>query len=102
MTVRSADALLDANTVILLPRLSPGFALPDQSAISTITLAELAVGPVVTDQPEAQLQRQAELMAALESFRVIPFDQAAAFAYPAVVKSLLDGEPASLLVSSRL
>ena len=45
--------LLDTNTLILLPRLRDATVLPDQPLISTITLAELSVGPLVAFDVEA-------------------------------------------------
>jgi len=39
--------MLDTSTVILLGRIANPASLPDQSVISTITLAELSVGPQI-------------------------------------------------------
>ena len=41
--------LLDTSTVILLGRIDDPTALPDEPVISAVTLAELSVGPLVTD-----------------------------------------------------
>jgi predicted nucleic acid-binding protein len=67
--------LLDTNTLILLPRLRDATALPDQPLISTITLAELSVGPLVASD---ESQRAAPL----------PFDVEAARAFGRVAASL--------------
>lgn len=47
------EGLLDTSTVILLTRISDPTALPETPLMSAITLAELAVGPLVArDEPE--------------------------------------------------
>ncbi len=83
MTSRStthADArgILDTSTVILLDRLRDASALPEHPEITTITLAELSVGPLATDDPLEQAVRQAHLQLAEASFRALPFDAVAA------------------------
>ena len=70
--------VLDTNTVILLDRLTDASALPEHPEITTITLAELSVGPLVTDDPRERAVRQAHLQLAEASFRALPFDVAAA------------------------
>lgn len=70
--------ILDTNTVILLDRLSDASVLPEHPEITTITLAELSVGPLVTDNPRERAIRQAHLQLAESSFRALPFDAAAA------------------------
>ena len=77
---RHADArgILDTNTVILLDRLDDASVLPEHPEITTITLAELSVGPLVTDDPRQRAVRQAHLQLAEASFRALPFDAAAA------------------------
>ena len=70
--------VLDTNTVILLDRLGDASALPEHPEITTITLAELSVGPLVTDDQRERAVRQAHLQLAESSFRALPFDAAAA------------------------
>lgn len=70
--------VLDTNTVILLDRLTDAAALPKHPEITTITLAELSVGPLVTDDPHQRAARQTHLQLAESSFRALPFDAAAA------------------------
>jgi hypothetical protein len=74
--------LPDTNTVILLPRITDPEQLPDEPAISTITLAELSVGPLVarTDaERSARLAlRLAHVQQAEADFDPIGFDVAAA------------------------
>lgn len=85
---RATDGLLDTSTVILLSRLGDATALPSHPAISTISLAELSVGPLVTDDPSERAARQAHLQQAEADFDPIPFDQAAARAFGRVASSL--------------
>jgi tRNA(fMet)-specific endonuclease VapC len=80
--------LLDTNTVILLNRLSDPSFLPQRPLICTITLAELSVGPLVTDDPQQRAARQAHLQLAESSFRPLPFDAAAARRFGGVAASL--------------
>ena len=85
---RATDGLLDTSTVVLLARLRDTTALPSHPAISTITLAELSVGPLVTDDPPVRAARQSHLQQAEADFDPIPFDQAAARAFGRVASSL--------------
>lgn len=86
--MRATDGLLDTSTVILLTRLDDTTGLPSHPAISTISLAELSVGPLVTDDPSERAARQAHLQQAEADFDPIPFDQAAARAFGRVASSL--------------
>ena len=70
--------VLDTNTVILLDRIAAASDLPQHPEITTITLAELSVGPLVTDDQRERAVRQAHLQLAESSFRALPFDAAAA------------------------
>jgi predicted nucleic acid-binding protein len=84
----STTGLLDTNTLILLPRLPDPAALPEQPLISTITLAELSVGPLVaTNEPE-RAARLAHLQQAEADFDPLPFDADAARAFGRVAASL--------------
>lgn len=85
---RRPTGLLDTNTVILLPRLRDPQALPEQPLISTITLAELAVGPLVARDDAERAARQAHLQQAEADFEPLPFDAAAARAFGRVAASL--------------
>ena len=44
-----ARGILDTSTLILLPRLADAETLPSEPLITAVTLAELSVGPLVTD-----------------------------------------------------
>jgi tRNA(fMet)-specific endonuclease VapC len=81
-------ALLDTNTVILLPRLTNPSALPEEPLISTITLAELSVGPLVARSETEQAARQAQVQQAEADFDPLPFDRSAARAFGRVAASL--------------
>jgi predicted nucleic acid-binding protein len=83
-----AAGLLDTSTVINLPRLTDATALPDVPLISTITLAELSVGPLVAASEQERAKRQAVLQQAEADFEPLPFDAAAARAFGQVAASL--------------
>jgi predicted nucleic acid-binding protein len=55
--------------------------LPDESAIAAITMAELAAGPLATDDTEERARRQERLQWAAATWDPLPFDNAAAQAY---------------------
>ncbi len=80
--------ILDTNTVILLDRLADPSALPEHPAITAITLAELSVGPLITEDPRERAVRQAHLQLAESSFRALPFDAAAARRFGEVAANL--------------
>lgn len=80
--------LLDTSTVINLPRLTAATALPDVPLISTITLAELSVGPLVATSEGERAARQAVLQQAEADFDPLPFDAAAARAFGRVAAAL--------------
>lgn len=80
-------ALLDTSTVLLLPRLEAD-ALPARPRISTITLAELAAGPLWTEDIAERSARSAEVQQAEADFDPVPFDAAAARAFGLVAGDL--------------
>jgi predicted nucleic acid-binding protein len=80
--------LLDTSTVILLPRLRDPDTLPAEAMISTITLAELSVGPLVASDDEERAARLAHLQQAEADFDPLPFDADAARAFGQVAASL--------------
>jgi predicted nucleic acid-binding protein len=65
--------VLDTSVVIDHDRIDPA-QLPDESAISAITLAELAAGPHATENPEERARRQDRLQWATASWDPLPFD----------------------------
>jgi len=80
--------ILDTSTVILLQRLADATALPSEPLITAVTLAELSVGPLVTDDGSERVARQAHLQQAETDFDPLPFDAAAARAFGRVAASL--------------
>lgn len=80
--------VLDTSTVVLLSRLTDADQLPGEPAITTITLAELSVGPLVTDDDTERAARQAHLQQAEADFEPLPFDAAAARAFGQVAADL--------------
>lgn len=61
--------------------------LPDESAISAVTLAELAAGPHATRDEMERARRQDRLQWAAATWDPLPFDAAAARAYGRVFAS---------------
>jgi len=55
--------------------------LPDESAISAITLAELAAGPHATENKDERARRQDRLQWATATWEPLPFDAEAARMY---------------------
>jgi hypothetical protein len=86
--VRDPEGLLDTSTLLLLPRIGDPSVLPDVPLISAITLAELSVGPLVTDDAAERARRQAHVQQAESDFDPLPFDAAAARAFGQVASSL--------------
>jgi len=82
-----AAGILDTNTLILVERLDPD-DLPDEPVITSITLAELSVGPLVAADDEERAARQARLQETESVFEPLPFDAAAARAFGRVAASL--------------
>ena len=82
------EGLLDTSTLLLLPRIGDPSVLPDVPLISAITLAELSVGPLVTDDEAERASRLAHVQQAEADFDPLPFDAAAARAFGQVASSL--------------
>lgn len=87
-TKRHAQGMLDTSTLIHLGRIKDATALPDEPLISTVTLAELSVGPLVATDARERAARQAHLQQAETDFEPLPFDAAAARAFGRVAASL--------------
>jgi tRNA(fMet)-specific endonuclease VapC len=71
-----------------MQRLDKAAALPAEPLITAVTLAELAVGPLVVEGEGARAARQAHLQEAEDAFEPLPFDAAAARAFGRVAISL--------------
>lgn len=94
---RPAQGLLDTNILILRRWVDPA-ELPDEMAISAITLAELSAGPhqVRSDTEQTRYHERAErarrldvLQRAENEFDPIPFDAEAARAYGQVTAAVV-------------
>src|SRR6201988_2175427 len=89
--------LLDTNIMILRSRIAPA-ELPDEMAISAVTLAELSAGPHqvrpnseqdLYDEHEKRARRTETLQRAESEFAPIPFDVEAARVYGRVTAAVI-------------
>lgn len=87
---RRPRGLLDTSVIIDLERLDPA-DLPIESAISAITMAELAAGPHATQDPNERARRQDRLQRAEAAFDPLPFDSEASRAYGRVYAAVVAG-----------
>lgn len=78
--VEPTKGLLDTSVVIDHDLINP-VSLPDESAISAITLAELAAGPHATEDKGERARRQDRLQWATATWNPLPFDAEAARMY---------------------
>ena len=85
---RAPRGVLDTSTLIVLSRLADASSLPAEPLITTVTLAELSVGPLVARTEEERAARQAHLQQAEADFDPLPFDAQAARAFGRVAASL--------------
>lgn len=85
MTTRARErherGVLDTSTLILLPRIQDERLLPVEPLITTVTLAELSVGPLLAKSDEERAARQSHVQQAESDFDPLPFDVAAARAF---------------------
>jgi predicted nucleic acid-binding protein len=72
--------LVDTSVVIDLERVDPA-ELPDEIAISAVTLAELAAGPHATRDAAERARRQDRLQRTEATFEALPVDDSVARAY---------------------
>lgn len=79
--------LLDTSVVILLEHLDPAL-LPARMVISSLTLAELSVGPLVATSDAERAVRSSRLRQAEEDLETLAFDDDAARAFGQVAASL--------------
>ena len=87
MTATGSRGLLDTSVVIDFDIIDHAL-LPDQTAISAITLAELATGPHATDDHEERALRQDRLHWAASRWDPLPCDTDVARAYGRVYAAL--------------
>lgn len=74
------SGIFDTSAIIDLHRIDSN-TLPDEAAITAVTLGELAAGPHATDDPVERPIRQERLQWAEASFDALPYDVDAARAY---------------------
>jgi hypothetical protein len=74
------QGVLDTSIVIDHNLIDPSL-LPDESAISAVTLAELAAGPHATQSREERARRQDRLQWAAATWDPLPFDAESARMY---------------------
>jgi len=72
--------LLDTSVVIDLDKIAAD-VLPEQVAVSAVTMAELAAGPAAASDVAERARRQDRLQRAEAAFDPLPFDVEAARAY---------------------
>ena len=72
--------VLDTSVVIDHDAIDPAL-LPDESAISAVTLAELAAGPHATENKDERARRQDRLQWATATWEPLPFDAESARTY---------------------
>jgi predicted nucleic acid-binding protein len=77
---RSPRGLLDTSAVIDLDNIAAE-VLPEQVAVSAVTMAELAAGPAAAGDVAERARRQDRLQRAEAAFDPLPFDIEAARAY---------------------
>ena len=86
--VGAGTGILDTSTFIVLLQLSDAAVLPGEPLITAVTLAELAVGPLVARGSDERAQRQAHLQWAEADFVSLPFDVDAARAFGTVAAAM--------------
>ncbi len=87
-TVTHMRGILDTSTVIMLSRIANPSSLPAEPLITSITLAELTVGPLVANDDAERAARQAHVQQAEADFDPLPFDAVAARAFGRVAASM--------------
>ena len=103
---RPHRGVIDTSVVIDMETIDPE-ALPEELAVSALTLAELAAGPHATDDPEERARRQDRLQRAEAAFDPLPFDAEAARAYGRIFSAVtasgrkaLDARAVDLLIAA--
>ncbi len=82
--------LLDTSVVIDWDSPTVAAALPEEAAVSAITLAELAAGPHLAAAGAESARRQARLQQVEATFDPLPFDIAAARSYGQIVAAIAE------------
>jgi predicted nucleic acid-binding protein len=84
------SGLLDTSVIIDWDDPAVLEALPDEAAVSAITVAELAAAPHLASTAAEAASRQARLQEVESKFEPIPFDAAAARSYGQMVAAAAD------------
>lgn len=87
MDAPTERGLLDTNLVIQLKHVDP-HDLPNEPLVSVVTIAELSVGPLATDDDAERSARLAHLQQAEADFDPIAFDSNAARTFGRVAADL--------------
>jgi len=82
--------LLDTSVVIDWDDPAVAAGLPDEAAVSAITLAELAAGPHLASTVAEGSRRQARLQQLEATFAPLPFDVVAARSYGQIIAAVSD------------
>ena len=85
-----STGLLDTSVVVDWDAPDVAAALPDETAICAITLAELTAGPHLATASDERARRQARLQQVEATFEALPFDAAAARSYGQVVAAVAE------------
>lgn len=80
--------LLDTSVVVDLADPAVLAALPETTVISVVTLAELAAGPLVTDDDAERARRQRHLQEVEALYDPLPVDAPAARAFGEIVSAV--------------
>ena len=80
--------MLDTSVVIDLTDPAVITAIPETTAISVVTIAELAAGPLVTDDDAERARRLRHLQEVESLYDPIPVDAAAARAFGEIVSAV--------------
>jgi predicted nucleic acid-binding protein len=87
---RPARGVVDTSVLIDLAGLDPN-VLPEELAVSAVSVAELAAGPHATQDVAERARRQERLQLVEATFDPIPFDAAAARTYGRVFAAVASG-----------
>jgi len=82
--------LLDTSVIIDWDNPRVAAALPDEAAISAMTLAELAAGPHLASTSAEGARRQARLQQVEATFEPLPFDAASSRSYGQIVAAVVE------------
>lgn len=87
-----AAGLLDTSVLIDWDNPAVAAALPDEAAVSAITLAELAAGPHLAATGAESARRQARLQQVEAAFDPLPFDVEAARSYGQIIAAVAESD----------